>query len=230
MTKEQLFEALNELDDDKLEKAAAFEKPKGRPAWVRWGALAACLCLLVGGAAIAGRTLFRAPDAGGGAGPDGAVSGGAWPEGIDPVAASVAVFPATEKLEDVADAALKDVTEEEALASALGAHLPDALPEGYRYRSGGLYETVMKNGARHTMLRVTYRTGDAADMIPGDGFLLWLTDFDWGTKDPVYPLDDLPAQLPQGSFHVDLGGGIYTGVEPLGISDDELVTALRSMQ
>ena len=47
MRKEEFFEVLGELDDDLVEEAKSDgkENKTGRPAWVRRGALAACLCL-----------------------------------------------------------------------------------------------------------------------------------------------------------------------------------------
>ena len=46
MKKEELFSILGEVDQQKV---AAAGMAKSRPVWIKWGALAACLCLLVVG-------------------------------------------------------------------------------------------------------------------------------------------------------------------------------------
>lgn len=52
MRKEEFFEVLGELDDDIVKEAGSNRKEHtvGRPVWVKWGALAACLCLAAAGA------------------------------------------------------------------------------------------------------------------------------------------------------------------------------------
>jgi len=44
--KEELFSILGEVDQQKV---AAAGKAKSRPVWIKWGALAACLCLVIVG-------------------------------------------------------------------------------------------------------------------------------------------------------------------------------------
>ena len=52
MRKEELFNIIGEVDEQKVAAAgmAMNTKKKSRPAWVKWGAMAACLCLVVVGA------------------------------------------------------------------------------------------------------------------------------------------------------------------------------------
>ena len=52
MKKEEFFEVLGELDDDIVKEAKSDRKgaKTGGPVWVKWGALAACLCLAAVGA------------------------------------------------------------------------------------------------------------------------------------------------------------------------------------
>lgn len=51
MNREVLYRGLNGVDEDILERSeVAAEKKKSGPKWVKWGALAACLCLVAGGA------------------------------------------------------------------------------------------------------------------------------------------------------------------------------------
>ena len=46
MKKEELFEAINDIDDREIEKAGSYEKPGRRAFWTRWGTVAACLIVL----------------------------------------------------------------------------------------------------------------------------------------------------------------------------------------
>lgn len=49
MKKEELFNIIGEVDEQKVAAAGmAMNKKKSRPVWVKWGAMAACLCLVVG--------------------------------------------------------------------------------------------------------------------------------------------------------------------------------------
>ena len=49
MKKEELFNIIGEVDEQKVAAAGmAMSKKKARPVWVKWGAVAACLCLVVG--------------------------------------------------------------------------------------------------------------------------------------------------------------------------------------
>jgi hypothetical protein len=47
MKKEKLYEAIGEIDDNYINDAHLTAKKKSRPVWVKWGALAACLCLML---------------------------------------------------------------------------------------------------------------------------------------------------------------------------------------
>lgn len=50
MNAKKFSDAMNELDAKYIEETLQYKKKSGRPVWVRWGALAACLCLIaVGG-------------------------------------------------------------------------------------------------------------------------------------------------------------------------------------
>ena len=54
MKKEELFNIIGEVDEQKVVAAsmAMNTKKKSRPVWVKWGAMAACLCLVVVGAFV----------------------------------------------------------------------------------------------------------------------------------------------------------------------------------
>lgn len=48
MKKEELFNIIGEVDEQKVAAAGmAMNKKKSRPVWVKWGAVAACLCLML---------------------------------------------------------------------------------------------------------------------------------------------------------------------------------------
>lgn len=49
MKKEELFNVIGEMDEQKVAAAGmAMNKKKSRPVWLKWGAMVACLCLVVG--------------------------------------------------------------------------------------------------------------------------------------------------------------------------------------
>lgn len=52
MKKEQLYEALGEINENYISDAHQTTKKKTHPVWVKWGAMAACLCLVVVGAVL----------------------------------------------------------------------------------------------------------------------------------------------------------------------------------
>ena len=196
--------------------------------------IAACLALLIAAAGIIGANLDRPgakTDAG--AGMDGTVrSGGSLPEGIDPVTASIAVFPADRSLEDVADAAISRLSEPEARSAAeLGDHLPTAIPDGYRFSAACLYETTMKDGTKYRLLRVTYAVEDGSrdDMLPADDFTVQLTHFRPNTEKTVYTTDTLPSGFSDmGFLHIALGD-VYVGFDPGDLTRDEVMSVLNSM-
>ena len=47
MNRKDLYNSFNEVDDDILERSDAATKHRGKPIWLKWGAIAACLCLMV---------------------------------------------------------------------------------------------------------------------------------------------------------------------------------------
>lgn len=47
MTNEKLYEVLGDINEKHINEARAYHKAK-KPGWVKWGAMAACLCLVVG--------------------------------------------------------------------------------------------------------------------------------------------------------------------------------------
>lgn len=241
----KMVEAMSYIDDDLVSDAITYTRKKTR-SWLKWGAMAACLCLVITGVSLWGNLgqQGKIPEAGAGVG--GEDSGGVWPEGVDPVIASVAVIPAGVDLLDVADAITVSISEEDARAvEGLGAYLPSALPEGCRYGKAAHYRTMMKDGTEYQLLRVTYESGEAsvpasvpenaetASEMTGSTAFLWMV---WGhrpdTDLPVYQPEEVSASLIEQQegrvFYIDYDG-IYVGVEQLEISAAELFAVIVSI-
>ena len=47
MNRKDLYNGFNEVDDDILERSETAFRSKKKPVWLKWGAIAACLCLVV---------------------------------------------------------------------------------------------------------------------------------------------------------------------------------------
>ena len=56
MNREDLYQSFNKIDDDILERSETSVKKKSST-WVKWGTMAACLCLVVGGIVWGTKTL-----------------------------------------------------------------------------------------------------------------------------------------------------------------------------
>lgn len=62
MTNEKLYEAIGDISDNKIKEAKQVRKAK-QPIWLKWGAMAACLCLVVVGVlAITQNNQISKPD------------------------------------------------------------------------------------------------------------------------------------------------------------------------
>ena len=247
MNSPKMVEAMSYIDDDLVSDAVTCTRKK-RIGWLGWGIVAACLCLVITGIVLWGDPgqPGKISEAGAGVGSEEPGPGGALQEGVDPVIASLAVIPKGVDLLDVADATSVTISEEVARAvEGLGAYLPSALPEGCRYGAAGYYETVMKDGTRYHMLRVTYESGAASvpasvpenaeteAAMTGSTAFLWMV---WGyrpdTDLPVYQPEEISASLIEqqegGVFYIDYDG-IYVGVGQLEISAEELFAVIESI-
>ena len=189
--------------------------------------VAACLALLVAVTGIAGNTLNwfgSKPDSG--TGVDGTViPGGSVPEGIDPIMASVAVYPADRELSDVADATLREITEDEAYRiEGLSEHLPSLVIDGYHFRNSSIYETTMKDGTKYYLLRVDYTTGDetVAD------YSVQLTSFMPKVEDTIYMSDSIPSDISHEFFHFERNGVCF-GMNPGDLTYDEIMSVINSI-
>lgn len=246
MRKEEFCDILGDISEKHIAEARAERKAK-KTLWLKWGAVAACLCLVVGLAIpVLNNDTGNISERGDGVGGEGTAPGGTVLEGVDSLVASVAVFPAGESLLDVADATSVSISEAEARnVETLGDYLPDALPEGIRYGHIGYYETVMKDGTRYHMMIVTCESGEASAPAPapegaqassepmtGASAFRWTV---WGhcpdTDLPIYHPDEVTAQLLEqigGVFYINYGA-VYVGVEKLDISTLDLLAVIDSM-
>ena len=164
-------------------------------------------------------TIFAAKESSGGS-IDETVPGGAVSAGIDPVKASIAVFPATATIEDVADATLTSLTEAESKQlSDIGKHLPTVLPDGYSMERAS-------NGTVYRMLRTQYFDNDRKTNELNIAIFNFRPDSDM----PIYDsFDELPADLdPLDVFFVKTGD-VYALVSASDLRLDEIKTVLRSM-
>lgn len=174
---------------------------------------------------------------------------GTWPEGVDPIAASVAVYPKDQyTIYDVEDAITTSLTEEEAYAfEPLGDYLPMELPEGYSFYNATLYETTMKDGTKFYMLRTGYSKGSKSDVptvidgntgepiVSGTGnepFILCPRNYKPDTKLKIFDADTITARdiEKQGGsvFHVSYGD-VYMGIEPFNyVSAEDFLTMIQA--
>lgn len=254
MNGKKLMKGMNYIDEKFVQEAEygqmkkiRFQKaePKKReknmnamkPVWI--GCLAACLCLFVF-AGIGMQQGALIGDAGGGI--DGTVPGGMAPDGIDPVAASIAVFPLKESLANVKEATAVSIREEEAKSmEKLGRFLPESLPKGCRCSEVTHYETTMKDGTQYHMLRATYFFG-AKNLTPSiregektatesslDTAFCW-TVFGYkpDTKHPIYKPEEITVQFLEnrnGFFVIDCGE-VYIGIELLHIGAEDMLDVM----
>ena len=50
MNAKKFSDAMSELDSKYIDEALNYKKKAKKPVWIKWGAMAACLCLIVAGA------------------------------------------------------------------------------------------------------------------------------------------------------------------------------------
>ncbi|MCH5209324.1 MAG: hypothetical protein J1F04_10585 [Oscillospiraceae bacterium] len=150
-------EAMGELDVRYVDEAVSYKNKSVRSTLIKWGAIAACLCLVAGGVVFAqNRILFNSnistseDDFIGGGGTDSDYIG----------SYSIAVYPPTESEKNVKKADVVTITESMVLSDPLAKHLPKQLPEGFQFYTAALCTTVMKNGTQYNQLRVMYFTGE----------------------------------------------------------------------
>ena len=249
----ELLEVIGEAQDSYVIDAKASKK-KSTPVWIKWAAMAACLCLIISLAV----PIYIHNKPGGGDGPglggQGITPGGVpgdWSGDIDPNTASVAVFPDTEELKNVASATLSDIDEATAYSfDKLGSYLPTHLVAGYHFAKGSLYETAMKDGAKYYQLRVTFADGNISEADPtidpetgeqskdspaitSNSYMVWIMNYNPGKEYTIHSGDELTdyiKNLPSNGaffFKVD---DLFVGFAPSDLSSDEVMAVINSMR
>ncbi len=226
MKSEDLYEAVGDISEKHILAARAPAKKK-KPLWVKWGAVAACLALVVAGTGILLQQGSR---------DSGLSEGGAY---------SVAVYPGGERAEDVASAEVTSLMESEALGHELAKYLPAQLPDGFHYGRGSIYDTLMKDGTQYHMLRIEYISGaipeeqftaDGGAIAPdleamGDLFTLCVMNYKPETDIGIYASkEEITASLLEENGAAYLRcGDCYVGVFLETAKPETVWEALRSI-
>jgi len=166
---------------------------------------------------------------------------------------SIAVYPKGESEENVESAEIMLLSETEPYSfETLGEHLPTALPAGYSYQSGSLYETTMKDGTKYHMMRVTYADGPAPEeIVTEDGgvmlpegaefpneVVVMVTDFEPDTDKEIYTWGEFIEAYPESldlnivwgySVYGDDGEVIYKSVDSMDLPADDILVIVKSM-
>ena len=247
MKAENILDAIGAINDEAVQDARAYKRARYNKA-VKWGAMAACAGLIITATALTLPGILREPSSGPNI-PGGIVTPGEYPEGVDPVIASMAVYPATEDIRDVLDATIESVDENTAYGiPGLGNHLPADLPGGYHFGKASLYETTMKNGTKYHLLRVTYTTsndeiatapdnddggvGVPAPNLFGSSFAVLIMDYEPRTNKPINSFEDLQEYLEakddNGAFHFAYKD-VYIGFSPDDLSAEKILDVVNSI-
>ena len=80
MSKDRVIDSLGRIDDDMIQGVEALRKKKKRPAWTKWGAMAACFCLIVASAFVIPRITDPNPSGVPIPNPDGTIQRGDEPD------------------------------------------------------------------------------------------------------------------------------------------------------
>ena len=185
------------MEEQYIEDAAPAKRKTKKPLWIKWGAVAACLCLAVAGAVAVLPKINHIPTAG--------IEGGGKQtqseDSNDGSTYSVAVLPADRPLDDVQNASCERISEEEMRHEAgLRDYVPSKLPDGYHFDLASLYVTTLKDGTVYKMLMITYGTGEAPEpSTDQEGsacvqnpdnlrseFRVYIYNFKPDTKDKIY--------------------------------------------
>ncbi len=250
MKSEKILRAVGQINDELIADAAIVSGTAKRNfPWRKWAALAAGLCVIAG-LAIPGFRDTQPKPGGGVIFPGGYVIPGSFPYDMDPMIASIAVYPATEELQNVENATLDDIDEGAAYSyEKLGNYLPKQLPEGYRYGRGSIYETTMKDGTKYHMLRVVYSTVEMAEQIPaatetgelivddsnihfGDTFLVFVMDYKPDTDEKIYDrteVKDYIANMTSNGVFIFSYDDVYIGFGPLTLTKSECMDVFNAI-
>ena len=248
MKVENILDAVGAINDEAVQDAKAYKRVRYNKA-VKWGAMAACAGLIITATALTLPGILREPSGGPNIPGGGVAAPSEHPEGVDPIIESMAVYPATEDIRDVEDAAVESVDENTAYGiPGLGNYLPTDLPAGYHFGKANLYETTMKSGTKYHLLRVTFTTGsDEITTAPAneDGgisapdpnlfcssFAVLIMDYEPRTNKPVYSFEDLQEYLETKDDNVTFHFAykdIYIGFSPDDLSAEEILDVVNSI-
>ncbi len=247
MNAKKFSEALGNVREDYVNEAAAYRRGSKSLSWVKWGAAAACLCLVAAGSGVLIHRNINKPinsnesdqiahgldtgdeniggwaggETGGGLTFNGAVRyPGLFPDG-DTGHYSMAVIPASEKFENVASAHTDSLTEDDLSGIDLAKHLPKQLPDGFHFGRGSLYTTVMKDGTTYNMLHIQYITGTIPEQkFTEDGGAIM--------PDPWTIGDQFTVRV--WSFELNTKHEIYSSAEevPLSLLEEDGTALIRS--
>ncbi len=217
MKAEKILDVLGNVDEKYIGEADPETIVKRKPAWTKWAAMAACLCLLAAGAAAVFRHSANPSGITAGGDPSATMEGGDYSTG----SYSVAVYPADENLEDVASADVVSLTEDEAMKHLLAAYLPTQHPEGFHYGRGAVYQTEMKDGTQYQMLRIEYINGtipeqqysdDGGAIAPeqdttGALYTICVYNFEPNTDTGITPIEAVTETMLEENFTVYIRAG-----------------------
>lgn len=183
--------------------------------------------------------------------PNDMVAPGNWADDVDTITASIAVFPDTEDLQNVASATLTEIDEQAAYSfKKLGAYLPTYIKKGYHFAKANLYETTMKDGSKYYQLRVTFADGDITEADPtidpvtgeqskdapittANTYMVFIMNYQPGEEYTIYSGDALTEyirELPSnGVFHFSLDD-LYVGFVPYDLTSEDVQTVVDSMK
>ena len=246
MKDHDLLEAVGGINDKFIHNARTIKSKRSRFYYTKWIAAAACLCIIIGGIAYLNNNGLNTeiPDAGNGV--DGTViPGGSNTNEIDPVKKSIAVFPATENVENVADATLTEIAkadlvvknpeepreESETIPEHLIRYLPDEIPSGFELERAMLYETTMNSGKKYYMVRATYSTSSSEKSVEDilEGFTVFVMNYKPDTE-KIYTMDDLTqAVFDNGTFHISIDD-VYIGFSDMDLTWEEFQIVLKSLK
>lgn len=248
MNVENILNAIEAINDEAVKDARTYKRARYNKV-VKWGAMVACVCLIITITALTLPGILREPSDEPNIPGGGAATPGGHPEGVDPIIESMAVYPATEDIRDVEDAIIENVDENTACEiPGLGNYLPTDLPTGYHFGKASLYETTMKSGTKYHLLRVTYTTGSdkitTAPANDNDGiavsdpnlfassFTVLITDYEPRTNKPIYSFENLQEYLESKdsneTFHFAYEN-IYIGISPDDLSAEEILDVVNSI-
>lgn len=238
MKSEKLYEVLGGINETLINNARIPSKDK-KHIWLKWCAMAACLCLIAGVTLFS--SLYRTPhiednniDEAIEEEIDGVVE-------IDPIAADLAVFPENESIANVVDVSMDIISEKEAYnLKNLGGYLPTTIPEGYHFSSAGLYKTSMKDGSIYYRLSTTYSFGisnsdnsleeETEEVMLMLDYSVSVMNYKPKTDSPIYTIDTIPDDITWNNTFTLVFDDVYLEMTSGDLTYDEIKLVLNSIQ